>query len=151
MSSATQKMQNPQDNAEILAIIESVQKAHHDKNAAAIVAAYTADADIYNLAPPLRHRGVDLKEKQAWLDTWDGPVELEIRDFKTVVSGDLAFGNGYYRMSGTKVGGPKVNFWMRTTVHLHRENGAWRITHEHNSVPFYMDDTLRPAFDLQPE
>lgn len=26
--------------------------------------------------------------------------------------------------------------WMRITVCLHREDGAWRVLHEHVSVPF---------------
>jgi len=39
---------------------------------------------------------------------------------------------------------------MRTTVCLHRDGGEWRIVHEHTSVPFCMDGTLRPAFDLKP-
>jgi ketosteroid isomerase-like protein len=43
-----------------------------------------------------------------------------------------------------------VRFWMRATVCLHRERGAWRIGYEHTSVPFYMDGSLRPAFDLKP-
>jgi len=25
------------------------------------------------------------------------------------------------------------------------------VVHEHTSVPFYMDASLRPAFDLKPE
>jgi hypothetical protein len=28
--------------------------------------------------------------------------------------------------------------------------GAWKITHEHNSAPFYMDGSGRPALDLKP-
>jgi ketosteroid isomerase-like protein len=39
---------------------------------------------------------------------------------------------------------------MRETVCLHRVDGAWKIVHQHTSVPFYMDATLRPAFDLKP-
>jgi len=35
-------------------------------------------------------------------------------------------------------------------VCLRREEGDWRIVHEHTSVPFYMDGSLRPAFDLKP-
>jgi ketosteroid isomerase-like protein len=54
-------------------------------------------------------------------------------------------------MSGTKKGaeGP-VRFWMRETLCLKRAGESWRIAHEHTSVPFYMDGTLRPAFDLEP-
>jgi ketosteroid isomerase-like protein len=39
---------------------------------------------------------------------------------------------------------------MRATVSLRRHQGGWQIVHEHTSVPFYMDGSLRPAFDLQP-
>jgi len=43
-----------------------------------------------------------------------------------------------------------VSFWMRETLCLERIGGDWKIVHEHTSVPFYMDSTLRPAFDLEP-
>lgn len=90
------------------------------------------------------------RAKQAWLDTWETPVELEPRDFKITVSGDSAFCFGFQRMSGTpKAAGRAIAFWMRATICLERVEGAWRIVHEHTSVPFYMDGSLRPAFDLQ--
>jgi ketosteroid isomerase-like protein len=31
-----------------------------------------------------------------------------------------------------------------------RDARRWKVTHEHTSVPFYMDGTDRPAFDLRP-
>jgi PhnB protein len=40
---------------------------------------------------------------------------------------------------------------MRETLAFERVRGSWRIVHEHSSVPFYMDDSLRPAFDLLPQ
>jgi ketosteroid isomerase-like protein len=39
---------------------------------------------------------------------------------------------------------------MRETLCLEREADSWRIVHEHTSVPFYMDGSMRPAFDLKP-
>jgi ketosteroid isomerase-like protein len=151
MATATLKDQSLRDELDILALVETVHRAHHNKDAAAIVAPYAQDAVVFNLAPPLFHRGVDLQEKQAWLDTWEGPIDCESRDFSITVSGDFAFCHGFYRLSGTpKAAGRPVSFWMRATVCLHRDAGAWRIVHEHTSVPFYMDGSLRPAFDLQP-
>lgn len=151
MSTATGKAQFSKDEADIRALIEAARQAHHDKDATAIVARYAPDAAIFNLAPPLSHHGVDLQEKQAWLDTWEGPIDLDSRDFHITVSGDFAFAHGFYRMSGTpKAAGRPISFWMRETVGLHRDAGAWKIVHEHTSVPFYMDGSLRPAFDLQP-
>jgi ketosteroid isomerase-like protein len=111
----------------------------------------TRNAVVCDLSPPLVHQGMDLQVKQAWLDTWDGPIERESRDFKFTVSGDVAFGHGYYRLGGNpKAAGRQISFWMRATLCLHRERGDWKIVHEHTSVPFYMDGSLRPAFDLQP-
>jgi ketosteroid isomerase-like protein len=54
-------------------------------------------------------------------------------------------------LSGQKKGADHpISFWMRATMCFERINGTWRIVHEHTSVPFYMDGSLRPAFDLQP-
>jgi ketosteroid isomerase-like protein len=76
---------------------------------------------------------------------------LEPRDFKVTVSGDSAFCFGFLHMRGTKKGAEgAVRFWMRETLCLLRIDGEWKIVHEHTSVPFYMDGTFRPAFDLQP-
>jgi PhnB protein len=70
---------------------------------------------------------------------------------QVTVSGDLAVCHGYLRMQGKKKGaGNGVNFWMRETLCLERRQDQWHIVHEHTSVPFYMDGSLRPAFDLKP-
>jgi ketosteroid isomerase-like protein len=151
MSTAALKSQYSKEEADIRTLIENVHKAHHDKDAAAIVAPYAQDAVVCDLAPPLSHHGMVLHAKQAWLDTWEGPIDRESRDFNITVSGDFAFGHGFYRLSGTpKAAARPISFWMRATVCLHREVGGWRIVHEHTSVPFYMDGSLRPAFDLEP-
>lgn len=139
------------DEAAILTLIESMLTSNHDKNAAAFAAPFAPNAAVFNLAPPLIHHGIDLEEKRAWFDSWATPVTLESRNLKITVSGDLAFVHGFLRMTGTKKGAEReVDFWMRETLCLERTAGAWQIVHEHTSVPFYMDATLRPAFDLQP-
>lgn len=137
------------DEADILALVASMIKANHDKDAAAFAATFSPDAAVFNLAPPLVHHGIDLKEKQEWYNSWSTPVDLEGRALKVSVSGDLAFCHGLLRLTGTKRGAEgRVNFWMRETLCLQRQGGEWKIVHEHTSVPFYMDGTFRPAFDL---
>jgi ketosteroid isomerase-like protein len=140
------------DEADIRALIERHHKAYFDKDAAAIAAAFSSDAAIFDLAPPLLHAGMDIRGKQAWLDSWNGPIVLETRDFHLTVSGDDAFGYGFLRMTGypPEAKGGQVSFWMRETLCLRREADGWRIVHRHESVPFYMDGSLRPAFDLNP-
>jgi ketosteroid isomerase-like protein len=139
------------DEADIFDLVETMLKANHDKDAAAFAAPFAPDAAVFNLAPPLVHHGVNLQEKGAWYDSWSTPVDLEARDLKVTVSGDVAFCHGFLRLTGTKKGAEgSVSFWMRETLCLERQGSEWKIVHEHTSVPFYMDGTLRPAFDLQP-
>jgi PhnB protein len=151
MSTATIAAPATTDEAEILTLIETMLKANHSKDAAAYAAPFAPDATVYNLAPPLVHHGIDIEEKQAWFDSWATPVNLEPHNLKVTVSGGLAFCHGFLRMTGTKKGAEReVDFWMRETLCLERKGSAWQIVHEHTSVPFNMDGTLRPAFDLRP-
>ncbi|MGB8477916.1 MAG: nuclear transport factor 2 family protein [Acidobacteriaceae bacterium] len=151
MSTAVLQDQVTKEKAEILAVIDGMKKARHDKNVHALAAPYRADAAIFSLAPPLVHRGIDMAEMEAWLDTWDGPIEITPQDFEVHVAGEIAYCHGYMRMDGLKKGADTpVSFWMRETLCLERDGGEWHIVHEHTSVPFYMDGSLRPAFDLKP-
>ncbi len=151
MSSATLHAPVSADETEILALGGDLHKAHREKNPEGIAAPYAPHAVIYDLEPPLMHDGISVERKRKWLETWNSPIELTTQDFKVIVSGDHAYGYGYLRMSGSKKGvDHPISFWMRATMCFERIDGKWRIVHEHNSVPFYMDGSLRPAFDLQP-
>ena len=45
----------------------------------------------------------------------------------------------------------RFSLWFRLTVGLRKNReGTWQIAHEHESVPFYMDETTRAALDLAP-
>jgi PhnB protein len=43
-----------------------------------------------------------------------------------------------------------LQWWLDTFDGDRKIGAAWKITHEHNSAPFYMDGTDRPALDLKP-
>ncbi len=150
MSTATLNAFVSTDEDEIMALGAALYKAHLDKNPEGIAAPFAPHAVIYDLEPPLSHDGISVERKRNWLATWDTPIELTADNFKVVISGDHAYGYGYLRMSGTKKGAGPVSFWMRETLCFERIDGEWKIVHEHTSVPFYMDGSLRPAFDLQP-
>ena len=143
MTTDTEKM-------EIKTVFESVRKGLHNKDAAAIVAQYTPDAVIFDLAPPLAHMP-DVPGLTAWLDTWEGPVGLEGHELTIEVSGDLAFCHALSKVSATsKADGQRAEWWQRITVCLRQMGGAWKIVHEHTSVPFYMDGSYRASIDLEP-
>jgi uncharacterized protein (TIGR02246 family) len=135
---------------EIVALCERLGRAHAERDADAIVACYAKDALIYDLAPPLGRRGIDRASVSDWLATWDGPITVDVRDDELIVEDDRAYTTALNRMVGTKRDGEAVDLWFRTTMVFARSDGRWRIVHEHSSVPFHMDGSMRAAVDLKP-
>jgi ketosteroid isomerase-like protein len=90
------------DRAEIEAFFQQLVRAHADHDADAIVEAYAPDAVIYDLAPPLGHRGMNRDSVAAWLAGWDGPIQIDARDVNLTVDGDLAFASALKECAGAK-------------------------------------------------
>ena len=134
---------------EIETLLRELGKAHVDHDAEAIVAAYAPDAVIYDLAPPLGHRGMNRDSIATWLASWDGPIRIDSRDLELAIEGDLAFASALNNMRGRQRGKDQ-DMWFRTTMCFRRTGGRWRIVCDHASVPFYMDGSLRAAVDLKP-
>jgi PhnB protein len=123
------------------------------KDARATVACYARDVVAYDLAPPLRldsPTARDPRNIQRWFDTWEGPISSEAHGLEIVAAGDVAYAFGLRHMTGTKTDGERVDLWFRATACFRREDGAWKITHVHNSVPFAMDGSERALLDLKP-
>jgi ketosteroid isomerase-like protein len=138
------------DQAAIRGVIETIDKALLARDARAVVDCFTTDARLFDLAPPLS-RKINVDELAAWIDTWEGPVTRESRDFEITLGGDVAFAHGYFRTSAlTKQGRERAEWWSRATLCFTRASGKWLISHEHTSVPFYMDGSFRAAIDLEP-
>lgn len=137
------------DHAAIRAVFEAIAEGHRARDAAAIARNYAPGATIADLSPPLVTRGFDTAATQAWLDGWGGPVELTGRDLVIETDGDLALCHGLQHVRTRTAAGEEAAWWCRATIALARTDAGWRITHEHVSVPFYMDGSYRAAIDLE--
>ena len=142
------------DEYEIRAVIEERAHAVEAKDADRLVACYAPEIVLFDLEPPLRHSAdevLDPSGARAWFDTWQDDMAYALHDLTVVVGGDVAFAHGLVRLSGTSRGATEnTALWFRTTLCLRKLAGAWRISHEHDSTPFYMDGSLRAAVDLEP-
>lgn len=141
------------DEEQIREVLADRAQALHDKDSALAVAHLSEDAVMFTLAPPLQSRGPEARNRErleAWFATWRGPIDWRLHDIDIAVGGDIAFVRGLGHMSGTKIDGGEVDLWARTTICFRRTSGAWRIAHEHTSVPFYMDGSFKAAVDLKP-
>ena len=142
-----------QNEIEIRRLVEEKTAALRARDAKAMVSAYDPGAVRYILAPPLRQPGDarDAEPVEKWLATFDGPVDTEVRDLAVTVDGDVAFCTSLNRLTATPRGqAESFTLWHRSTLGLRRIDGAWRVTHEHDSVPFEMDGSFRASLNLTP-
>jgi len=134
----------------IRAVIEERAKAIRAKNAADVVRHHAPDFVQFSLAPPLISTAADAEGWNAWFATWRGGLGYEIHRLHVTAAGEVAFTRSLNRLSGTTVDGETEDIWFRQTLGFHKVAGEWKIVHEHESVPFYMDGSLKAAVDLQP-
>jgi ketosteroid isomerase-like protein len=140
------------DEAQIRHVIDDWAQALRVKDVQAVVAYYAAELRTFDIAPPLQSKGADAQRSglAAWFRTWSSLIGYEIHDLSIEVGDDVAFSTSVNRLSGRRTNGEDTDVWMRATVGFRRTGGRWLVTHVHDSVPFYMDGSLRAAVDLKP-
>ena len=89
------------DEIQIRQLIDCWAGAIRDKNIEAAVSHYGRDILLYDLAPPLVHRGVDLYKKELadWFATFQGAVGLEVHDLSIAVGDEVAFATSLNRIT----------------------------------------------------
>ena len=138
------------DEAQIRAVIEDWADALRNKEPTRALSHYASNLVHFSLAPPLLSTASNPEGLNAWFATWKGPIGYEIRDLNILVGDDVAFSHSLNRMHGTKTDGAKADLSFRHTFGFQRIKGEWKIAHEHESVPFYMDGSFKAAIDLKP-
>ena len=139
---------------EIRAVLAEKASAIQAQDAERLVALYTPDIVVFDLAPPLLHPAAEVLDpsgKQAWFPGFEPGMGYEISDLTVATEAGIAFCHGLVRFSATPRGGSaEFTMWFRSTVCLRAVDGRWRISHEHESTPFHMDGSFRAAVELQP-
>jgi ketosteroid isomerase-like protein len=139
--------------SEINSVVLGLAAAQSAGDVKAVLAYYAPSAVLYTLAPPLRQTDDphDPEPLSAWLATFEAPPEREVTQLEIVADGDVAYVTSLDRMTATPVGSPEsFTLWYRSTLGLRRIDGEWLVAHEHHSVPFAMDGSLRALVDLEP-
>ncbi len=140
------------DETQIQQLIDGWLKALRAKDIEGVMSHYAPDILLFDIAPPLQYKGADAYRKnwEEWFATWEGQIGYEIRDLSITVGDGIAFSHSLNRIYGTRTNGEETDVWVRVTACRREINGKWLITHEHVSVPFYMEDSYRAAVDLKP-
>jgi ketosteroid isomerase-like protein len=61
----------------------------------------------------------------------------------------VAFATSLNRITGKRTNGEDTDVWVRATIGFAKKEGGWKATHEHFSLPFYMDGSNKAAVDLK--
>ena len=116
-----------------------------------LMALYASDVVVYDYPPPLQHIGVEQHRRsfEQWFAMMAGEVRCELRDLRITARDDLAFARALNHITGISADGEtKIDQWVRATVCFEKRGGAWRVVHEHVSVP--IDENGRGLTNLKP-
>jgi ketosteroid isomerase-like protein len=148
--STTKKSKATDEAQKIREVVDDWAHALRNKDAHGVLSHYAPAVVHFSLAPPLLSAASNAEGLNSWFTTWEGPIGYEIRDLSLTVGDHVAFTHSLNRMRGTKTDGSKADLWFRHTLCFRKIGGEWKIAHEHESVPFYMDGTDKAAIDLKP-
>jgi uncharacterized protein (TIGR02246 family) len=139
------------DEAQIRALIDERVKAVRARDINGAMSNVAPDIVSFDVVNSLQNIGADAARKRAeeWFSSFPGPIGYEIRDLSITTGEGVAFCHSLNRYSGTKADGGEIDMWVRATFGFRKIDGAWIITHEHQSVPFD-PESGKASLDLKP-
>ena len=127
------------DEADIRQLIASMAEAIRRGDLEELRTCFAPDVVSFDVGPHLQSVGIAAK-MQNWIDAFtvfQPPLGYEIRDLTISISGDIALGHSFNRLSGTLKNGneKRLGPWVRYTGGFSKIDGAWLIAHDHVSTP----------------
>ena len=122
----------------IQAVIQTRTRAIAERNAEAAVAVLAPGIIAFEVAGPMQvpaAQARDIAVTQAWLDSFDGPPQVEIEDLAIHAAGDVAFCHSLNWLKGRMRDGREIDLRLRSTLGFRKIDGEWKVIHAHSSVP----------------
>jgi uncharacterized protein (TIGR02246 family) len=137
MSQESEHSSNQKDENEIRDLFDRWIRAVRAENFEGIRADHDPEILMFDVPPPFLSKGLD-----AYMATWKlfismskKPVVFDFRDVQIVSGKEVAFVTAIGSCSSVDAKGPQEDLEFRLTMGLRKVNGAWRVVHEHHSVP----------------
>ena len=139
---------------EILHIKTELTEAIQNKNASKAYDFYAENGVLFLLAPPLQEKiqiGIEgLNDLSSWFETWEDNIGLEFEEVVIQNDGNVAFLHSLEHLFGHRKDGSYTDTWYRETLCFLKIDTNWKIVHQHQSFPMYMDGSDKAATDLRP-
>jgi uncharacterized protein (TIGR02246 family) len=124
------------DEQQIRELIERWATAVHLGDMAGVLADHASDIVMFDVPPPEGGlRGID-----AYRDSWPGFFEwqaggatFEITELEVTAGAEVAYAFAQLRCGTAEQFAEHPDRRLRLTIGLRRENGRWRVAHEHHS------------------
>ena len=130
--------------SDIRALEERFVVAFKAKDLDAIMRVYAPDQTlvVFDVVPPRQYVGAAAyrKDWQMFLDSFEGPITVELTDLDVGADRNLAYSHSIQRVAGTDKQGKKLDLTVRVTDVYKKARGRWYIIHEHVSVPVDLDN-----------
>jgi uncharacterized protein (TIGR02246 family) len=124
------------DQKELSDLIDRWAKAVRDEDFDAIRANHDPDMLMFDVPPPFVSRGLD-----AYMETWRifypsqaRPIRFEFEQVEITAGADVAFATAIGHC-GHIEHGETTDLKFRLTIGFRKQNGQWRVLHEHHSIP----------------
>lgn len=144
---------NADAQADIRALEDRFIAAVKAKDLDAIMKVYVPDQTlfVFDVVPPRQYVGAAAyrKDWQEFLDTFNGPITMDLTDLDITTDDSLAYGHSIQRVAGTNKQGKKLDLTVRVTDVYKKINGNWLVIHEHVSVPVDLE-TGKPDLTSKP-
>jgi ketosteroid isomerase-like protein len=139
------------ETAEIRQLVEHRSAAIRSRDFERSTSMMAADYLLFDVVDPLQSKGAGAARNRAkeWFATFQGPIGYEIQGLQISAANGVGFSHGLNHVAGTKLDGNRLDMWWRATVCYRKLDGRWQITHEHNSVPFNVNDG-KASLNLEP-
>lgn len=127
-------------NTEITDLIKKYEADVKNKNVDDLLDLHSVEIQTFDLMAPFQYSGKrELGERiQEWFDSYDGEIKFNFNNVIIEADEQLAVCHALVNTSGTLNNGERSDMWTRSTLALKKEQGNWKIFHEHTSEPIDM-------------
>jgi uncharacterized protein (TIGR02246 family) len=128
---------NDQHNP-VMQVLEAYRNAVSARDIEAFMALYDADVHLFDTWDRFEQTGADAWREMVtdWFGSHpDDVLEVRFDDVHAVVGEDVAFVHAALSFAARSVGVASHGHVTRYTTGLERKDGAWKIVHEHTSIP----------------
>lgn len=135
-------------------LYQNLTESLRNKDIASTIENFADQSVMFVLPPPLQlktgENAPGANGIEEWFASFEGKIGLEFVELEVVSDEHVAFLHCLVHLTGKRTDGSNTDMWYRETLGLRKIQGTWKISHQHQSVPMYMDGSGKAATDLKP-